>query len=179
MAKFKKGDRVCFIGDVDDHKLFWCIESLDDDIDKYNNVFTIDEISITNGIEIYTVVENNQWKFRDHELTLFKNKIDNKIKLETGDIVTLRNGEKLVYLKDNDEFIDLDYDNENTIGNLDSINGDFEHGYDRDYDIVNIIRPEKYETIYIREERKEVKKMTVAEICEALGYEIEIIKEDK
>ena len=97
--------------------------------------------------------------------------------LQFADIVTTRNGERYVvsdggiygessdYKLDCDDLSD-DYDvNLICINSWDSNNSDF--------DIVKVERAGQV----IWERPEEVKEMTIAEICEALGYEVKVIKE--
>lgn len=99
-----------------------------------------------------------------------------KSDLQGGDIVTYRDGRKrivdilnnrLVYLNNfssacmhlnnyNDDLMDIDNCSQ--------------------WDIVEVFRPTTKETFITK---REIKKMTVKEICEKLGYDVEIIKEDK
>lgn len=119
-----------------------------------------------------------------------------KENLRNGDICILRNEGVYVYIKD--EITDLydllyieggymptkNYNSDLTIKNN-----------EKEWDIVKVYRPkyiqklfelirqkdidfENYDWELIFEREKKVKKMTVAQICEELGYDVEIIKED-
>lgn len=83
--------------------------------------------------------------------------------LKVGDRITLRNGSSRIL----DGYM---------IGTLtyDEINEDLTNsGYlGSCLDIVKVERPKKYKTIY---EREKARKMTVKEISEALGYEVEVV----
>ena len=102
-----------------------------------------------------------------------------KDELKTGDIVTLRNGDKLIYNEEYEEFKDLSSDYYNSLSDLDDLNDDMTYGgdskEDRKNDVIKIERPTGYETIF---NNRETRKMTVAEICKELGYDVEIIKEE-
>lgn len=91
-----------------------------------------------------------------------------KRKLRCGDILTLRNGDKLFYLGygDFDDGTTTDDYNEN----LQFINS-FGMPIDSNFDIILIERPIKFLTVY-----KAKKQITKKEIEEILGYEIEIIE---
>ena len=85
--------------------------------------------------------------------------------LKNGDIVTLRNGDRLVFVGSED-FIDLSDDNDNCLSDICDLEDDFTHESYEDSDIVKIERPVEYTTVFKREE---VKEMTVEEISKALG----------
>jgi hypothetical protein len=98
-----------------------------------------------------------------------------KEELKNGDIVTLRNGNRLIYA--NEQFLDMSDKNNNDLSYIDDLNEDLTF-YDKDdyeYDVIKVERMMGYFTIYARE--KMVKEMTVAEISKALGYEVKIVKE--
>lgn len=83
--------------------------------------------------------------------------------LKVGDRITLRNGVSGIW--DGHMIGALTYD---------EINEDLTNsGYlGSCLDIVKVERPKKYKTIY---EREKARKMTVKEISEALGYEVEVV----
>lgn len=98
--------------------------------------------------------------------------------LKDGDIVTLRNGDRLVLV--NKIFKDTTNENNNYLGNLDDLNEDLTYEWlekNEDYDIIKVERPIGYITVYERREKQEVKEMTVEEISKKLGYEVKIVKE--
>lgn len=101
-----------------------------------------------------------------------------KSDLKNDDIVTLRNGDRLIY--NGEGFMYISYDNDNELRRLSDLQDDLTYDdcgdKDEDYDIVKIERPVEYITVYEREEKQEVKEMTVEEISKALGYEVKIIK---
>lgn len=86
-------------------------------------------------------------------------------------IVTLDNEDRLVYIKDKDEFNDLTYCYNNDLSDMDDIDDD---GYVcGGRHIVKVEQP-IYNSIY---SNNEVREMTVEEISKALGYEVKIVKE--
>ena len=94
--------------------------------------------------------------------------------LKAGDIVTYRNGDKRTFngtkIVYSDDYEQTSLSMSNFRDDLTDIAGDTE------FDIVKVERPNSYVTVYTRQE--EAKKMTVAQICEELGYDVEIIKEE-
>lgn len=92
--------------------------------------------------------------------------------LKDMDIVTLRNGDKLVFV--GEEFINITENAFNFVDDLDDFYDDLTYIHARhDNDIIKVDRPKEYETLFTRTKAKE---MTVAEISEALGYEVKVIK---
>ena len=95
--------------------------------------------------------------------------------LENGDIVTLRNGDKLIYI--DDYFYDVSNGYDNVLDDIGDLRDNMIYS-DPDYsesDIMKVSRPTDYVDVFSRP--KESKKMTVSEICKELGYDVEIIKE--
>ena len=153
MEKFKIGDRVYAVTDKD-----WTgiIVSVSDN--SYNILADDGNMYVNLHCDCFNLI---------HSFT--KNDIKN------GDIVTLRNGDKLIYI-DND-FYDVSKDYDNVLDNIGDIRDDMIYS-DPDYsesDIMKVSRPTKYVDVFSRP--KESKKMTVSEICKELGYDVEIIKE--
>lgn len=103
--------------------------------------------------------------------------VNDKYDIKDGDIVTLRNGDKLRWDGDSDHFIDI-ADNYNHLCDMYDINDDMtmKDRDDSDSDIIKVERAFEYKTVYKREETV-VKEMTIKEISEALGYEVKIVKE--
>jgi len=102
--------------------------------------------------------------------------------LKEGDIITLRNGDRLIYLEnENGSFADLTLENDNLVSNLFDFSDNLKFIADtrpigvkkEKYDIIKVKRPILYNTIY--EENENRKQMTIKEIEKALGYKIEII----
>ena len=95
--------------------------------------------------------------------------------LKNGDIVTLRNGDRLIYARDC--FKDLNDNFSNPISSKGNINEDLTYYMgENEYDIVKVERPVKYETVF---EREEVQELTVDEISERLGYKVKVVGEDR
>ena len=86
-------------------------------------------------------------------------------------VVTLDNGEKLLYIKDKDEFIDLKYGQSNSLCDLSDIDDD---GYVCVGNHIIKVEQPTYASMY---STNEVREMTVEEISKALGYEVKIVKE--
>ena len=158
--KFKIGDRVRLIKNPN-----WGIEIGDTGV--------VDELD-TRPYVIWDK-NNERWSFNENELELV-DVVKTKDDLKCGDIVTLRNGDKLIY--GDDEFMDLDDNNDNSLCDLDDLKDDLKYdGYkhSNDYDIIKVERPINFEIVYVRDET--VREMTVEEISKALGYEVKIVKE--
>lgn len=105
-----------------------------------------------------------------------ENLIKDKYDLKNEDIVTLRNGDRLILI--DDEFLDISGEKANNLSQLSNLNDDLTSNYGWGDDIVKVSRPVAYTTVYERKTTTK-KKMTVSEICKALGYDVEIIKEEK
>lgn len=103
--------------------------------------------------------------------------ITSKYDLKDGDIITLRNGDKMIFVENGEVFYDLKCSNDNNLDYLSELNDDLtiEAGYDEENDIMKVERPIKYQEVFKRD--KTIKEMTVAEISKALGYEVKIVKE--
>lgn len=96
----------------------------------------------------------------------------NKSLITDGCRITLDNGDQLIYLENKDTFIDTKRSSYNSVIKMDDVNQD--GTTDGDNYIVKIEYP-KYATVY---EKSEVKEMTLKEVCDALGYEVKIKKEN-
>ncbi len=165
--KFKVGDKVKFIGEVENHyaKLE---ESLIADIKKYNNVFTIAYIHD----DYVRFKENWYWCMRFNEIELISKRQFTKSDLKDGDLVTYRDGKKRTIIAESviDECGHAvaglgTYDNE-----LKSIL------FATDLDIVKVERPAKYETVFERKEiLDEVEKKYLANVIKPFRHEIKII----
>lgn len=164
MAKFKVGDRV--IANEKVSMNYGCIEVGDMGIVININDLDFDFLSDDGG------------QFIGLDYDYFDLISFTKNDLQDGDIVTLRNGDRLIYGDEN--FFDLNTSCHNGIYMSCHINTDLTRNREHhtDEDIVKVERPTEYKTVFVRKE-KEVKKMTVSQICEELGYDVEIIKEDE
>lgn len=174
--KFKVGDKVRFIGCALEHS--WKPEKL---VEVSNNLVIddIDEDCVGNK-DIYVIYREGLtkwWRWRVHpEELVLRYENFTKDNLQPGDVVTVRNGDKL-YLSSNGYFVDIEGERFNSIASRGDLTNDLLcDGDDRDSDIMKVERP-TYHTVYERvEEKKEPKKMTVAEISKELGYDVEIVK---
>ena len=116
---------------------------------------------------------NGDWLVDEENYRKGKDNMEfKKDDLKNGDIVTLRNGDRLVFVGGED-FIDLSDDNDNCLSDICDLEDDFTHESYEDSDIIKIERPVEYTTVFKREEAKE---MTVEEISKALGYEVKVVK---
>ena len=96
--------------------------------------------------------------------------------LKNGDIVTLRNGDRLMLSVKS--FCDLSENNHNPIYTLNQFKDDLTYYInEREDDIIKVERPVKYETVFEREE--EVQELTVDEMSERLGYKVKVVGEDR
>lgn len=108
------------------------------------------------------------------DLRAFEELSFNKGDIKEGDIITLRNGDRLLVDADKD-LQDLSEENDNSVASLYVYRDDMIHCCgNKDYDIVKVERPVEYSTVYDRKE--EVREMTVEEISKALGYEVKVVK---
>lgn len=116
-----------------------------------------------------------------NKIPVVKYKEDNKMELEEGMIIECRNKNRYLLRKVNDMLIGSNFDgwikamyDENLCEN---------HYHDETFDIIKIYKPKVYTLANLFDdkyliciwERKEPKKMTLAQISEALGYEVEVI----
>ena len=103
---------------------------------------------------------------------------------KSGDIVTLRNGDKLIVTKK--DFNDIDENNDNDLCDTTELNTDLRYESiwcgrniteteDKKNDIMKVERPTQYKIMY---KRDEVKEMTLSQVCKELGYKVKIIKEE-
>lgn len=118
---------------------------------------------------------------KPNEVTVVEYKEDNKMELKEGMIVECRNGNRYLLRKRSDGLICSNFDGWFKATYDEKLN---ENGYYvEDYDIMKIYESKAYsledlfDNIYLTciWERKEPKKMTLAQISEALGYEVEVI----
>lgn len=165
--KFKVGDRVKNkIGD------FGIIKGMDTDDKTYAVEY---DKSFAGGHDCDGLCRDKHgWWASEGSIELVK---FTKANLQDGDVVTLRNGDRLLFIDSEFwEFAESDTDNELCARR--DLNNDLTFdGTGRKNDIVKVERPTTYETLFQRIEGK--KEMTIAEIEKALGYEVKIIKEEK
>lgn len=109
---------------------------------------------------------------------LITDKVIKKSNLQGGDIITYRNGKVRVVDIKNERIVYLDdFDNNSFYFNKFTEDLMYDKKTDDEWDIVEVYRPTTKET-FRTERAKEVKKMTVNEICKELGYDVEIVKEE-
>ena len=200
MNKFKAGDTVKILkgelqGEIGEVILYYVnaiafpyIVLFDKDINQINPTGTIRK-----AIELAGYDYRKCYIFDAHELQLMEGKKAENIKslLKSGDTVVLRNGDECKVF--------LDYETKhygrgiissvikNYFNALIEYDRQLIHGISQDLDIVQIYRPRCDSNVmstdlydyYLVWKRKEVKEMTMKEICEALGYEVKIKKEDE
>lgn len=172
--KYKVGDKVRVRKDLEEWKQYGYLTFTESMGKLRGNNVTIAKVLS----DSYLIVEDTG-NFHWTEEMLESNKIIKKSDLQNGDIVTYRSGEKrivnakrngLARIRNFDD-IWLSLDNyEEDLFDYDDKEGDL--------DVVKVYRPETEETFYT-ERTKKTKKMTVAEICKELGYDVEIIKENE
>jgi len=88
-----------------------------------------------------------------------------------ADIVTLRNGERYVYV---DGYL---YSEKNGYGSLIDYWCENLLAYENDEDADDIMKVERAGEVIWERTESEVKEMTIKEISEALGYEVKVVKE--
>lgn len=164
MAKFKIGDRV--IANEKASKHYGCIT-------------TGDMGTVTNiAASMFGFQSDDGGKFIGLSYDCFDLISFTKDNLQNGDIVTLRNGERLIYV--NKRFYDETSSRvTNSLYGVSDIDNELIFPDEHDNDIIKVTRPTEYVDVFSRKETKQPKKLTVSDICEILGYDIEIVKEDK
>ena len=155
--KFKIGDRVRLIG-------------VSSDGINTGDIGTIDE----NDDVPFVIWDKNKDRipFKENNLELVE-MVKTKDDLKDGDIVTLRNGNKLIYA--DKDFMDLERNNDNSLSDLYDLTDDLKYDEHKNYDIMKVERPVYFSRVYERDET--VREMTIEEISKALGYEVKIVKE--
>lgn len=168
--KFYKGKKVRVknnLRNIEDFRggLTPSMEEFEGKIVTITNVFD-DKVYIKEDTDRDT--DRHIWDLRAFEELSF-----NKGDIKEGDIITLRNGDRLLVDADKD-LQDLSEENDNSVASLYVYRYDMIHCCgNKDYDIVKVERPVKYSTIF---EREKVREMTVEEISKALGYEVKVVK---
>lgn len=167
--KFKVGDKVRFIGDVNNHH--GKNLSLKEDIEKYKNKFTISYV----GDRYYEFKENPYWYIQQNEIEIIEQKQFAKSDLQDGDIVTYRNGDRRVVTKKETSLRGIkDYMHVE----LSVYKEDLRRiGSDTDKDITKVERPIKYETVFEREEiLDEVEKKWLKHFIDSTGIKVKFIE---
>jgi hypothetical protein len=160
--KFKVGDRVRIVKPM-----------LETQQDLKGSTFVIKYVSDSSYAGGYFDEEDRIWK--EHELELVEVNMTKK-DLKDGDIVTLRNGDRLVLFEE--DFTDVSKDSANMLLVLDDLDNNLNYARygnrNEDYDVIKVERPVEYETVFERKE-EEVKELTVDEISEKLGYKVKVV----
>lgn len=154
-----------------------CVNETNWELYKENTYYRCNSNLCLNYGNIYSVFKG--------ELPVVEYKEDNKMELKEGMIVECRNGNRYLLRKVRDDLLlsanegwnECTYDN-----NFVDI-GECAKEFNGDYDIVKIYESKAYvlEDLFNNHyltciwERKEPKKMTLAQISKALGYEVEVI----
>lgn len=163
---FYKGKRVRVknnLRDIQDFKggLALAMEEFEGKIVTITNVYD-DKVHIKEDGDGYV------W-----DLRAFEELVINKHDIKEGDIITLRNGDRLLVDADKD-VSDLSDENTNSVYSLNCFENDMTYNNgNSNYDIVKVERPIGYSTVY---DKEVVREMTVEEISKALGYEVKVIK---
>jgi hypothetical protein len=134
---------------------------------------------VYSGRHLYYYYENLVSK--PNEVTVVEYKEDNKMELKEGMIIECRNGNKYLLRKRSDKLICSNFDGWFTATYDEKLNEN--EYYVEELDIMKIYESKAYllgnlfDNKYLTciWERKESKKMTLAQISEALGYEVEVI----
>lgn len=116
-----------------------------------------------------------------NEITVVEYKEDNKMELKEGMIVECRNGNRYLLRKRSDELICSNFDGWFTATYDKKLNEneycvesfDIMKIYESKANVLTNLFDDKYLTCIWK--RKESKKMTLAQISEALGYEVEVV----
>lgn len=158
-----------------------------------DNICVLKKINIYGNERLFIVsdVENNTWALKEYDIELVK-PIDTVpiFKLETGQVIKLRNGNKYVVLCKQDETIFMGIGDNGRHKNTsfmsqENYDVNLKARYKNDkYDIIKIYEGGKSiaKCILSKEilwERIEPKRMTIADVETAMGYQIEIVGEDE
>jgi len=176
MSKFKVGDKVI-------HEKFGKGKVVEEDTGIFsdNILVQFEKKNIVlhngNGNCKGKYEDKTCWHFNDDDNELKKIELKELTKndLKDGDIVTLRNGDRLVCY--DGDFRDIGDDYSNELSDVCDLNEDMTYdGNDRNSDIMKVERAIEYETIFDRQNI--IKEMTIAEIEQALGHGVKVIKEE-
>lgn len=168
---FNIGDKVIVkenLGDIPNFKGGYMPEEMREFEGKIVTIksFTLDR----KGVRLEEDPDQLTWDIRAFERINIK-----RDELAFGDILTLRNGERYIVVDGRmygkRECYNRDYDRIEVWYN-DNLT---QKSNNRNEDIIRVERAGKI----IYERQTEVKKMTVAQICKELGYDVEIVKEEK
>ena len=167
--KYKVGDKVKIREDLNED--IKCYSSVVKPMLEYKG--KIAEIIYVYDDRAYGLdIDNGLYSWNDE---MFEKCVElNKDMLTDGCIVKLRNGDELMYMRE--DFYDLSTSNKNCVADICDLEDDLTSEDCKEWDIVSIKKPIEYDVTKRKEEPKE---MTIEEISKALGYEIKIVKEDK
>ena len=164
--RFYKGKKVRVknnLRNIEDFRggLIPSMEEFEGKIVTITNVYD-DKVYIKEDVNGYV------WDLRAFEELSF-----NKDDIKEGDIITLRNGDRLLIDADKD-VSDLSGKNNNPVYSLYCFENDMTYrDGNSNYDIVKVERPVEYSIVY---DKEAVREMTVEEISKALGYEVKVVK---
>lgn len=169
---FKVGDKVRIKNNLKEIEGFrgGYVTALEEYVGR---IVTIEEFNARHNNESVEVEENG-WTWDIRALEKIGGNMT-KEDLKDGDIVTLKNGDRLVLFSG--EFTDLEM-----AGHWIDDLGDYEDDlrtcdrFYNEYDIVKVERPVEYETVFTRDDAVE---LTVDEISEKLGYKVKVVGEDR
>lgn len=144
------------------------IGSLTPSMEKFEGkIVTITDV-YDDKVRIKEDVDGYVW-----DLRAFEELVINRDDIKEGDIITLRNGDRLLIDADKD-VSDLSGENNNPVYSLYCFENDMTHrDGNSNYDIVKVERPVEYSIVY---DKEAVREMTVEEISKALGYEVKVVK---
>ena len=172
MSKFKVGQKVRVKTDIEVGSHSSNNTDFVEQMSKFKGqVVTIAEIHSFDGKD-YDIEEDNDNYYWAEDWLEPVYDVKTKDDLKDGDVVTLRNGDKLIYC--DEQFKDLDNPHHNGVCDLDDLYSDLTSWEEND-DIIKVERPATYYEVFNRDES--VREMTVEEISKALGYEVKIVKE--
>ena len=167
--KYKNGDKVLVKKNLKDED---CKFGINDDMEKLGGKF----VTIKQVIDDHYYIDEDQGEYKWDDGCFLYNRINNIDEIEKNDIITLRNGERLIF-NNNDEFKDIEDDNDNSVISKNDFKDDLTNKEFAKEDIVKVERP-ILTTVYNRDEISTPIEMTLKEVCDKLGYEVKIIKED-
>lgn len=184
--KFKKGDRVEYIGyqgkkhlyNYDDAPLLKV--GMQGTVLEDNSTRPWIEFDHPTGYQYCGLLSNK----KDYVYCVGENdlkKADFTLKdLQFADILTLKNKEKYVYASYSMYGYEDNYDLscgivDDLYNNNLKIQTSYYDEYSDEYDIMKVER--NGQTVYERDEN--IKEMTLKEVCDELGYEVKIVKEER
>lgn len=177
MNKYKVGQKVRIkenieVGSHSSRNVYFATE-----MSSYKGIIvTIKKVNEFSEEYQYRIVDDSGKWLWDEEWFEPINEVKTKKDLRDGDIVTLANGDKLMYL--DKDFKDLSVKHTNSLLDIEDLNDDLTFSQDYDKEKNNVIKVERpltyYEAFNIEET---VKELTVEEISKLLGYKVKIVKD--